>query len=247
MVHRGQEFARSPPPQSTAFRSKKNSASLFSSIQQIWRQCLPAFSQQRVAQRAQALSLSSLLCLGRHTVTGLLTTAGQEFHDWSADYRLFSHTRLPIGEIFSVIRRAVLQQLPPQAPLCVAIDDTLLRKTGIRIPGVGWRRDPLGPRFQTNFVRAQRVLQLSADIPLGDGHRRMVPICFASAPTPVKPSAKAPAEEQSAYRSACRQACLSRRASQQIVALRRAVDADAAGTPRSLYVFGDGGYTTPRF
>ena len=243
MVHRGQEFARSPPPQSTAFRSKKNSASLFSSIQQIWRQCLPAFSQQRVAQRAQALSLSSLLCLGRHTVTGLLTTAGQEFHDWSADYRLFSHTRLPIGEIFSVIRRAVLQQLPPQAPLCVAIDDTLLRKTGIRIPGVGWRRDPLGPRFQTNFVRAQRVLQLSADIPLGDGHRRMVPICFASAPTPVKPSAKAPAEEQSAYRSACRQACLSRRASQQIVALRRAVDADAAGTPRSLYVFGDGGYT----
>jgi hypothetical protein len=243
VVHRGQKFACPPPPQSSSFRSKKNSASLFSSLQQLWRECLPAFSQQRLAQRAQALSLSSLLCLGRHTVTGLLTTAGQEFHDWSADYRLFSQTRLPIQEIFSVIRRAVLQQLPPQAPLCVAIDDTLLRKTGSRIPGVAWRRDPLGPHFQTNFVRAQRVLQLSADIPLVDGQRRMVPIGFVSAPTPVKPSAKAPAEQHSAYRSACRQACLSRRASQQILALRQAVDGEASGTPRPLYVFGDGGYT----
>ena len=233
MVHRGQKFARPPPPQSASFRSKKNSASLLSSIQQLWRECLPAFSQQRVAQRAQALSLSSLLCLGRHTVTGLLTTGGQEFHDWSADYRLFSHTRLPTEEIFSVIRRAVLQQLPAQAPLCVAIDDTLLRKTGLRVPGVGWRRDPLGPHFQTNFVRAQRVLQLCADIPLPDGQRRMVPISFISAPTPVKPSAKASAEEHAAYRSACRQACLSRRASRQIVALRQAVDGDAAAVDGS--------------
>jgi len=243
VVDRGQGFARPPPPQSASFRSKKNSASLLSSIQQLWRECLPAFSQQRVAQRAQALSLSSLLCLGRHTVTGLLTTGGQEFHDWSADYRLFSHTRLPTEEIFSVIRRAVLQQLPAQAPLCVAIDDTLLRKTGLRVPGVGWRRDPLGPHFQTNFVRAQRVLQLCADIPLPDGQRRMVPISFISAPTPVKPSAKASAEEHAAYRSACRQACLSRRASRQIVALRQAVDGDASGTARQRYVFGDGGCT----
>ena len=125
----------------------------------------------------------------------------------------------------------------------MAIDDTLLRKTGSRIPGVGWRRDPLGPHFQTNFVRAQRVLQLSADISLPDGQCRMVPISFVHAPTPVKPSAKAPDEEQSAYRSACRLACLSRRASQQIVALRQAVDGDPAGTTRPLYVFGDGGYT----
>lgn len=243
MVYRGQEFARPPSPQSASFRSKKNSASLFSSVQQLWRECLPAFSQQRVAERAQALSLSSLLCLGRHTMTGLLTTAGQEFHDWSADYRLFSQTRLPIEKIFSVIRRGVLQQLPPQAPLCVAIDDTLLRKTGIRIPGVAWRRDPLGPHFQTNFVRAQRFLQVSADIPLPGGQRRMVPISFVAAPTPVKPSANASAEEHSAYRSACRQACLSRRASQHILALRQGVDVDAAGTARPLYVFVDGGYT----
>jgi hypothetical protein len=181
--------------------------------------------------------------LGRHTVTGLLTTCGQQFHDWSADYRLFSQHRLPLPSIFAVIRRAVLEQLPAQEPLCVAVDDTLLRKTGIRIPGVGWRRDPLGPHFQTNFVRAQRVLQLSAHLPLADGYSRMVPISFCHAPTPVKPSSKASAAQQAEYRQACRQCRLSLRAAQQIHALRQAMDHDAAGTARPLHVFVDGGYT----
>ena len=243
MVHRGQESACPSSPQPTTFRSKKNSAGILSSIQQLWRECAPAFSQQRVAERAEALSLSSLLCLGRHTVTGLLTTCGQEFQDWSADYRIFSQHRLPTAEIFAVVRHAVMQQLPPQAPLSIAIDDTLLRKTGIRIPGVAWRRDPLGPRFQTNFVRAQRALQLSADLPLAAGHHRMVPIAFAHAPTPVKPSAKASPQQQADYRNAARTARLSWLASQQIAALRQSLNKEPGGAERPLHLFVDGGYT----
>ena len=184
-----------------------------------------------------------MLCLGRHTITGLLTTCGQEFHDWSADYRLFSRHRLPLQPIFSVIRRAVLAQLPPQAPLCVAIDDTLLRKTGIRIPGVAWRRDPLGPKFQTNFVRAQRFLQLSANIDLPGHSHRMIPIAFHHAPTPPKPSAKASQEQLSAYRKAAHQTRLPLLAAQQITALRHSLDEDPDGSARWLHVFGDGGQT----
>jgi hypothetical protein len=142
-----------------------------------------------------------------------------------------------------VIRRAVLQQLPQQTPLCVAIDDTLLRKTGIRIPGVAWRRDPLGPHFQINFVRAQRALQLSADLPLAAGNHRMVPIGFLHAPTPVKPSAKAPEPEWIQYRQDSRQSRISSLASQQIAALRQSLDLEADGATRPLHVFVDGGYT----
>jgi DDE superfamily endonuclease len=243
VVHRGQESACPPSPQSAFLRSKKNSASILSSIQQLWRECFPAFDQQRVADRAQALSLSSLLCLGRHTLTGLLTTTGQEFQDWSANYRLFSHHRLPLPQIFSVIRRHVLAQLPPQAPLCVAIDDSLLRKTGIRIPGVAWRRDPLGPHFQNNFVRAQRVLQFSADLPLPDGNHRMIPISFTHAPTPLKPSPKASEQQRAQYRQASRLARLPLLASQQIASLRQALDAEPDGVARRLLLFVDGGYT----
>jgi DDE superfamily endonuclease len=186
--------------------------------------------------------LSSLLCLGRHTVTGLLTTCGLEFQDWSAEYRLFSRHRWPAADIFAVIRRAILAALPPQAPFAVAIDDSLLRKTGLRIPGVGWRRDPLGPRFQTNFVRAQRVLQFSAAFPMNDASR-LIPIWFQHAPTPVKPSRKASDEQWKQYRQAAQQTRLSLLAAQQTAALRQALDAQPDGAQRPLHLGVDGGYT----
>jgi hypothetical protein len=176
-------------------------------------------------------------------VTGLLTTCGCEFQDWSAPYRLFSHHRLPVHAIFAAVRRGILTELPPQAPFSVAVDDSLLRKSGIRIPGVAWRRDPLGPRFQTNFVRAQRVLQLSASIPLSNRVHRMIPIAFRHAPTPPKPSPKASPEALAAYRKAAHMARLSLLAADQIAALRQALDAEPNGCQRQLHLFVDGGYT----
>ena len=68
-------------------------------------------------------------------------------------------------EIFSVVRRAIADQLPAGAPFHAVLDDTLLRRAGLRTPGVAWRRDPLGPRFQTNFVRSQRFVQISGAMP----------------------------------------------------------------------------------
>ncbi len=102
-------------------------------------------------------------------MTGLLTTSGSQFQDWSAAFRLFSQDRLPLTEMFSVVRRAVSDELPPGAPFRAVMDDTLLRRSGLHTPGVAWRRDPLGPRFQTNFVRGQRFLQISAALPGNDG------------------------------------------------------------------------------
>ncbi len=228
-----------PPPSAL----KKNSAGILSSLQTLWREGAPAFAQQRVADRTQALSLSSLLCLGRHTLTGLLTTSGGEFQDWSAAYRIFSQNRLPAQDLFAVVRRAVLAELPPHAPLTVAVDDSLLRKSGLPIPGVAWRRDPLGPPFQTNFVRAQRFLQLSASIPLSDGAFRMVPIAFRHAPTPPKPPHQAPAEAVQQYRKTARLTRLPLVAAQQIAALRQALDAQPGGSLRPLHIVVDGGYT----
>jgi hypothetical protein len=181
--------------------------------------------------------------LGRHTVTGLLTTCGLEFQDWSAEYRLFSRQRWPATGIFAVIRRALLAELPAQAPVTVALDDSLLRKTGLRIPGVGWRRDPLGPHFQTNFVRAQRVLQCSAAIPLAEGACRTIPISFQHAPTPPKPVRKATEEEWAQYRRAARQARLPLLAARQVAALRQALDAEPEGALHPLQLVVDGGYT----
>ena len=176
-------------------------------------------------------------------MTGLLTTCGAQFRDWTSSYRLFSHDRLPVASIFSVVRRAVLAELPPHAPLCAVLDDTLLRRSGLRTPGVAWRRDPLGPHFQTNFVRAQRFLQTSLALPAPDGSWRLLPVAFRHAPTPPKPAKQATAPEQRQYRVQARAARLSQRACEQIRDLRADLDADSSAAPRRLLVAFDGGYT----
>ena len=176
-------------------------------------------------------------------MTGLLTTCGAQFRDWTSSYRLFSHDRLPVAAIFSVVRRAVLAELPPQAPVCAVLDDSLLRRSGLRTPGVAWRRDPLGPHFQTNFVRAQRFLQTSLALPAPDGSARLLPVAFHHAPTPPKPAKKATATQLRQYRAQARAARLSQRASEQIRHLRADLDADSSCASRRLLVAFDGGYT----
>jgi hypothetical protein len=176
-------------------------------------------------------------------VTGLLTTSGSQFQDWSASYRLFSQQRLPIAEIFSVVRRNIVAQLPAGAPLRAVLDDSLLRRSGLHTPGVAWRRDPLGPRFQTNFVRAQRFLQISAALPGDQGLYRLAPIAFLHTPTPPKPPRKATGKQLAQYRRDTRDSRLSLRAVQQIIQLRDSLDQDASGKQRRLWIAFDGGYT----
>ncbi len=176
-------------------------------------------------------------------MTGLLTTSGSQFHDWSAAFRLFSRDRLPLPEMFAVVRRAVSDELPAGAPFRAVMDDTLLRRSGLHTPGVAWRRDPLGPRFQTNFVRGQRFLQLSAAMPGKDGNFRLAPIAFLHTPTPHKPKHNASVETIAQYRLDARQSRLCLRASQQMTQLRESLDQDTGGKDRTLILAFDGGYT----
>jgi hypothetical protein len=186
-----------------------------------------------------------LLCLGRRTVTGLLSTCGLQFQDWSAAYRLFSRGRLDPNQLFGGVRQAVLAELPPTAEVCVALDDSLLPKRGTKIHGVAWRRDPLGPPFQVNLIRAQRVLQFSAALtrPQDPATLRLVPIDFTHAATPPKPrpNAAAPAWEQ--YRRECRQANLNRQALARWQELEKSLQPPAGQPPRPLRLLIDGRFT----
>jgi hypothetical protein len=110
--------------------------------------------------------------LGRKTVTGMISADGGQFADWSSDYRLFLNRRFDADAMFGVIRRNVVDRLDADAPLVVALDDTLLRRSGKKVHGAGWRRDPLGPKFQTNLVWAQRFVQAEGGGPAQRFHRR---------------------------------------------------------------------------
>ena len=80
-------------------------------------------------------------------MTNLICSHGRQHGDWSADYRLYSQDRVDPDALFTKVRGHLLDTLPPDAPLVLALDDTLVRKTGTHIHGVGYKRDPLGPAF----------------------------------------------------------------------------------------------------
>lgn len=171
-------------------------------------------------------------------MTGVLSTCGLQFSDWSAAYRLFSRQRLRPDNLFAVVGRNACELIPPDQPLTLALDDTLLPKTGTHIPGVAYRRDPLGPKFQTNLIRAQRFVQFSLAVPdpQRPGACRGVPIDFHHAPTPAKPRPNATADQWVAYREARRKGNL---VQQALDRLRQIVS--STGRPVRLLV--DGGYT----
>lgn len=191
------------------------------------------------ARRLYAHMLALLVSPCRGTITNLICLGGRAQQDWTADYRLYSRDRVDPDRLF---RHGLLElhaQLPPEAALVTAIDDTLVRKTGTKIHGVGWKRDPLGPAFQTNLVRGQRFVQLSAAWPCGPaGQARMIPIDFTHAPTPPKPPKRAGAAEHQQYKEQQKQQRLNVVALARIHHLRQTLPAS-----RRLVVAGDGSYT----
>lgn len=244
MGRRASHPTRAQSPPSAALPSKKNSQSrLLDQLEALFGQ---AFSgcQARVAEKLSRLAPSNLACLGRHHLSGWIQAAGQAGLDWSAAYRLFSCARFEPAAVFAQVRRGALAALDPLAPLVVAMDDTLVPRGGLKTPGVGWRRDPCGPPFHTNFIRAQRFLQLSAALPHRSpaGPARLAPIAFAHAPTAPKPAKKASPEQLALHRRQQRESNINLRGREQLLELRQALDRDgAAGRPLCALV--DGRFT----
>ena len=194
------------------------------------------------ARRLRAHVLAQLVCLGRHTVTGLLSTCGRQFSDWSADYRLYSQARVDPAALFGVVRRGVQAQVPADAPLVVAMDDSLLRKRGRKIAGAAWRRDPLSPPFALNWVWGQRVLQLSAALPLDEtGRARLLPIDFVQAPSAARPRKTARPHAWQAYRQQQKELNLNVQARRRVAVLRQQLQAEAP--QRRLWLTIDGRFT----
>ncbi len=179
-----------------------------------------------------------LLCPDRSTLSNLLCTAGRHQQDWTADYRLYSRERVDENVLFQDVRTHLEGVLADDAPLVVAIDDTLVHKTGTHIEGVSWRRDPLGPKFQANLVRAQRFVQFSAAWPLSSGEARMVPIGFFHAPSAPRAPKQADLSVQKLYRENQKQMALNQQALGHIKTLR-----EQCSPTRKIIFIGDGSYT----
>lgn len=132
------------------------------------------------------------------TITSAIEWLGRDQEDWSSQYRFFSQSQWDRTALFDPILAEVLRCHPdPLAAFFFGQDDTLIRKTGKKIPGTAYARDPLSPPFNVNFVLGQRFLQTSflTRSPHTFGPSRSLPVAFTHAP-PLKAAGRRSEHQQ---------------------------------------------------
>src|SRR5829696_9206132 len=124
----------------------------------------------------QALVVGFLAQPGARTVTGMLTgagLAGRRHHDLA--YRFFASARWSADQVGLVVAGLAVGLLPANAPLLVAVDDTLLRRTGRQLHGSAWHHDGAGPgRHRPAWGHRWVVLGVLVGVPFV-AHR---PLCL---------------------------------------------------------------------
>jgi hypothetical protein len=203
-----------------------------------------AFSNESSWRRARELALGELTCLGRHTITGLLTANGNQFLDWSSAYKIFSQQKINVSKLFNTALKTTINELDIRSNIVVSMDDTILKKTGKNIPGTAWRRDPLGPAFHTNFIWGQRFLQISMALPEHQGlsRSRAIPIDFHHCPTVKRPNKSADYETHKEYREEKKKQKLSTQGQLRLNKLRQDFDNQLLHD-KNIIVGVDGSYT----
>lgn len=205
-----------------------------------WR---PAFAQGRLWRRAVAQALGTLTAFGRRTLSRAILALGHQHQDWSADYRLHARSAWDPQQLFQPILERALPWCPGRY-IAVAVDDTRIRKTGRKIPTVGYHRDPMSPKFRFNLMLGLRFLQAALLVPLyrhAQASPRSLPIRFEEVPPLKKPRRKASQEEWAAFRMASRQHNLSTRSVEILRGVRASLDqAGAGGKP--MLIVGDNSF-----
>jgi len=227
------------------------------------------FSQQRIFTRVRCLTIGLLVSVRAHLMSNAICATGRQFQDWTADYRVWSQSPWDARELFNPILDTLPSLLGSAGqPVLAALDDTMTKKTGRRIPGVAIGRDPMSPPFHVNLCYGLRFVQVSVLVaPPAGGAARALPVCFefappamkpksvkrAQAPTPEKNASTAPAKtvrkpaatpEEIAYKQEKKLRRLPQVGLNAIIRLRESMDARPELRERNLVTSGDGSYTT---
>jgi hypothetical protein len=163
---------------------------LLETLDQLLQSWRDGFPQERTFLRARRLLFGLLVSVRMHLTSNAICATGRQFVDWSADYRVCSRSQWDPHRLFD----PVFDHLPgllasPEAPVLMALDDTMCRKTSSRIPGTSMGRDPMSPPFHVNLCYGQRFVQASLLVtsPQQPGPARALPVRFEFAPPASKP------------------------------------------------------------
>ena len=129
--------------------------------------------------------------------------------------------------------------------MIAALDDTLCKKTGRHIPGVGIARDPMSPPFHVNLCYGLRFVQVSVLVSPTEtpGAARALPVRFDFAPPAIKPKKNAAPEVHQAYKKEKKLRALPLAGLASMTSVRQSLDERAETAQRQLIISGDGSYT----
>jgi hypothetical protein len=118
----------------------------------------------------------------RRTVTGMILAAdavGTKHH--SAFHRLFANAEWALDDLGLAVFKLIAPWLDPRRPIMLAIDDTLARKRGLKVYGVGMHHDPLLSTRKTalmNWGHSWVVLSVMVRFPFCFESYFALPILF---------------------------------------------------------------------
>ncbi len=170
---------------------------------------------------------------------------GKQDQDWKAHFELYASQMDP-QRLFDPIIKGVIELLEKDAPIVLAIDDSLLPKTGKKILESGYYRDPLGPSFHTNLIRALKCLQISMALPDPNNPKRarMIPVAFKIIPKLAKPPKGATHEELLEHEQLRQRNTVAFHSAGLLKELRKFIDTHVpGGKKRKLVLCGDGHYS----
>lgn len=206
----------------------------------------PVFAQKRSHHRAIEHALSLPMVLGRRTISRAICSLNRANQDWSADYKLFSRSTWTAEGLFTPVVQGYLGQYS-RGPIGIAFDDTKLVRSGKKIAGASWQRDPLSPPFHVNFLYGLRFIQASLLFPCsrkGQVGVRALPVRFENAPVLKKPGKRATEEARCVYRHLKKKQNLSTQTLRVIEGLRHTLDTQGA-CERILLAVVDGSFLQP--
>ncbi len=154
---------------------------LVSSFTEILLSFAPVFSDPSFVNFT-TLVAGWVFCLGRRTVTGLITAAGATSKKhFSCYHRFFSRAVWSLDSLGRIVLGLALQFIPDDEVILLAVDDTLARKTGKRIWGAAMHHDPLRSTRRKHFFsfgHSWVVLSVVVEFPFAKGKHFALPILF---------------------------------------------------------------------
>lgn len=171
----------------------------FITLLQLWR---PTFSSKCSFEKARTYACAIIGAFGlKKTLSNISISTGQLDNKPSAIYKFFSKLKWLPDNLFNPILEQCLPYFKKDY-IAIGVDDSKFKKTGKTIPGTGWHRDPMSPKFHVNLIWGLRFLQFSALLPLYDYFGvpcRAIPIRFIDAPPIKKPGKRASEKDKQEY------------------------------------------------